>query len=263
MTNNIFKKFKYYKYKEMIVNTADIIIPAEYQRRLDPEKIKRIAAEFNWLISNPPKLSYRDGKFICCNGQHTIGSFKRLNNGEDLPIVCKVYEGLTKEEEAMMFAQQDGISTPLPAGVKLRAESASKDTEALAFISATESAGLQISYDGCRVPWKIVCIRTAFKAYKEYGAELYKEALSLLVDAWEGAPDSLRAGMLQGMMNFVSLYRGEYDHVRMVRMLRRTNPKDILQNGEAMNGTASYRYMSQILRVYNGSSRMRSLPVKA
>ena len=35
--------------------------------------------------------------------------------------VCRVYTGLTKEEEALVFAEQTGTSTPLSAGAKLRA----------------------------------------------------------------------------------------------------------------------------------------------
>lgn len=61
-----------------------------------------------------------------------------------------------------------------------------KDAEAIAFLNATESTGLQLGLDSYRAPWKIICIRTAFKEYKTYGADLYKEALSMLARGWEG-----------------------------------------------------------------------------
>ena len=73
-------------------------------------------AEFNGIIVNPPKVSYRDGRYIVIDGQHTIVGLKTLNGGNDLSILCRVYTGLTKEEEALVFAEQTGASTPLSAG---------------------------------------------------------------------------------------------------------------------------------------------------
>ena len=46
-------------YKMSRVNSADIDT-ATYQRKLDKNKVKRIAAEFDERIANEPKLSYRD-----------------------------------------------------------------------------------------------------------------------------------------------------------------------------------------------------------
>ena len=65
-------------------------------------------------------------------------------------------------------------------------------------MKATESTGLQLGLDSYRAPWKIICIRTAFKEYKAYGADLYKEALTMLAKAGRvtpipSAPASCRA----------------------------------------------------------------------
>ena len=109
-------RFYSYPYKEISINSAFLEIPAEYQRKLQMGKVKQMVAEFNGVIVNPPKVSYRDGRYIVIDGQHTIVGLKTLNGGNDLPILCRVYIGLTKEEEALVFAQQTGASTPLSAG---------------------------------------------------------------------------------------------------------------------------------------------------
>ena len=109
-------RLRIYPYKEIAINSAFLEIPAEYQRRLQMSKVKRMVAEFNGVIVNPPKVSYRDGRYIVIDGQHTIVGLKTLNGGKDLSIVCRVYTGLTKEEEALVFAEQTGASTPLSAG---------------------------------------------------------------------------------------------------------------------------------------------------
>ena len=109
-------RLRIYPYKEIAINSAFLEIPAEYQRKLQMGKVKQMVAEFNGIIVNPPKVSYRDGRYIVIDGQHTIVGLKTLNGGNDLPILCRVYVGLTKEEEALVFAQQTGASTPLSAG---------------------------------------------------------------------------------------------------------------------------------------------------
>ena len=164
-------------YEEKVINSAFLEIPAEYQRKLNIPNVEKMSAEFTELIANPPKVSYRDGHYFVFDGQHTIVTRRAMNGGQDLPIICKVYEGLTEEEEAMLFSRQTGVSTPLTAGAELRAALVGKDPESLAFVKATESTGLQLGLDAYRAPWKIICIRTAFKEYKTYGADLYKEAL--------------------------------------------------------------------------------------
>ena len=195
-------------------------------------------------------------------GVDTIVTRRAMNGGQDLPIICKVYEGLTEEEEAMLFSRQTGVSTPLTAGAELRAALVGKDPESLAFVKATESTGLQLGLDSYRAPWKIICIRTAFKEYKTYGADLYKEALTMLAKGWEGDPDSLRSGILQGMVRFVALYQGEYDPERLVKRLHTVHPMTLVNDEKSLSGTVSYKYMMLILRTYNGSSRSRSLPIK-
>ena len=108
---------------EMVINSKFLEVPRSYyQRHLNASRVKRIAAEFDERIANAPKVSYRDGHYYVFDGQHTIAARKLLNNNSDLNIVCKVYSGLTEQEEALLFAQQTGISAPLTAGAKLRAK---------------------------------------------------------------------------------------------------------------------------------------------
>ena len=90
-----------------------------YQRALHPARVARIAKEFDERVANEPKISFRDGHYYVMDGQNTIAARKFLNGGEDLQIRCKVYFGMTEREEALLFAQQTGISERLSAGQKL------------------------------------------------------------------------------------------------------------------------------------------------
>ena len=111
---------------------------AEYQRLLRMGKVARIAANFSEYIANEPKVSYRDGRYFVFDGQNTIEARKTCNDGRDLPIRCKVFYGLSKEHEALLFAVQTGISSELTAGEQLRAKLVAHEENACDFVSVTE-----------------------------------------------------------------------------------------------------------------------------
>ena len=248
---------------EMVINSKFLEVPRSYyQRHLNANRVKRIAAEFDERIANAPKISYRNGHYYVFDGQHTIAARKLRNNNCDLDILCKVYSGLTEQEEALLFAQQTGISAPLTAGAKLRAKIHGGDPEAIAFLSATQRAGFGLSFNQSHAKWKIACIATAFGEYRQHGERIYTDALRVLAEAWEGDIDSLRSEVLQGVVRFVALYDHEYDPIRLIKQLKRISPLTIYRSGQAMSGPNYQKYMHQILKVYNGSSRSKSLPIK-
>lgn len=235
---------------------------AEYQRLLRMGKVARIAANFSEYIANEPKVSYRDGRYFVFDGQNTIEARKTCNGGRDLPIRCKVFYGLSKEHEALLFAVQTGISSELTAGEQLRAKLVAHEENACDFVSVTEDTGVRFALDGIRAPWKIYCIRSAYYIYKSYGASLYREMLSVLVDAWGGDSDSFLSGILHGMARFLALYQGEYSRERLILRLRTVHPKTITRLAQNDTGNVADRHMKQILSIYNGAGRTHNLPCK-
>ena len=119
------------KFAYRMVNSALLIPCIEYQRMLRMEKVSQIAENFSEYIANEPKVSYRDGRFYVFDGQNTVEARRACNGGKDLPIRCKVFLGLSKEDEATLFALQTGISTCLTAGERLRANLVSENPDAL------------------------------------------------------------------------------------------------------------------------------------
>ena len=232
----------------------------EMQRRMG--KVAKIAANFSEYIANEPKVSYRDGRYFVFDGQNTIEARKTCNGGRNLPIRCKVFYGLSKEHEALLFAVQTGISSELTAGEQLRAKLVAHEENACDFVSVTEDTGVRFALDGIRAPWKIYCIRSAYYIYKSYGAALYREMLSILVDAWGGDSDSFLSGILHGMARFLALYQGEYSRERLILRLRTVHPKTITRLAQNDTGNVADRHMKQILSIYNGAGRTHNLPCK-
>jgi hypothetical protein len=247
----------------MYINSKKLVIPQDYQRRLRPGRVARIAAEFDEHIANEPKVSFRDDVYYVFDGQHTIAARVKVNGGRDTIIRCKVYRGLTERDEALLFAQQTGESAPLTASAEMRALIFAGDPDAVAFLHATEAAGFHLGFEqGCGNN-RIICINTAFSEFKRVGAELYKEALGILQSAWGGAPESLRAETLVGVLAFVELYHREYDRKRLISKLRAVDPIAVYRSGRTdVNLPGSKKNLNQVYRIYNGASMKGKLPMR-
>ena len=100
-------------YQLSVIHSSKLIYPREiYQRGVERKRVELIAKDFNEYIVNEPKVSFRNGRYYVMDGQHTIEGCILLNGGEDRPILCKVYTGLTMEQEALLFAEQNGHVHP-------------------------------------------------------------------------------------------------------------------------------------------------------
>ena len=252
-------------YKEMYIRSDLLEIPRNtYQRELNTRRTKRIAKAFDERIANEPKVSLRNGHYYVFDGQHTIAARVERNGGRPLPILCKIYLGMTESDEATLFAQQTGESADLGAGVRIRAEIYAGDQNAMSFQKATESIGIRLDFDQKRGKKRLACVATAYDEYQKVGEENYKEALSLLLESWGGDPDSLRAETVTAMCRFVQLYKGEYDRKRLIQRFRKYDPITIFRDGRSMTShMAGYkRYLHAVWTLYNGSSVKAALPLK-
>ena len=99
-------------YQLSVIHSSKLIYPREiYQRGVERKRVELIARDFNEYIVNEPKVSFRNGRYYVMDGQHTIEGCILLNGGEDRPILCKVYTGLTMEQEAPLRSR---TVTPYP-----------------------------------------------------------------------------------------------------------------------------------------------------
>ena len=183
-------------YQLSVIHSSKLIYPREiYQRGVERKRVELIARDFNEYIVNEPKVSFRNGRYYVMDGQHTIEGCILLNGGEDRPILCKVYTGLTMEQEALLFAEQNGHAAPLSAGIKLRAKVVGGDAPSKAFVAATNRVGLSLNYDSMQLsgvhPMELYRIsrdnparlpgwrRYVYPIYTTYNGKCRKDALPM------------------------------------------------------------------------------------
>ena len=183
-------------YQLSVIHSSKLIYPREiYQRGVERKRVELIARDFNEYIVSEPKVSFRNGRYYVMDGQHTIEGCILLNGGEDRPILCKVYTGLTMEQETLLFAEQNGHAAPLSAGIKLRAKGVGGDAPSKAFVAATNRVGLSLNYDSMQLsgvhPMELYRIsrdnparlpgwrRYVYPIYTTYNGKCRKDALPM------------------------------------------------------------------------------------
>jgi hypothetical protein len=247
---------------EMIDSAKLEVLRDDYQKQLNKKRVAQIVTDFDERIANEPKVSYRDGHYYVFDGQHSVSS-RILLNGGHLPILCKVYRGLTEEDEALLFAEQTGhASMPTPAD-KLRARLFANEKEAVAFKQATESAGFILDLDGSNSDYHIRCINTALRMYRRVQPECYKEALGIIALSWNGARDSLLNEVIIAVSEFAYKYRGRYNSRILIDLLSKTNPREISQRIQADFKHPGYKkYLYPIYQLYNDNCGGAKLPLE-
>lgn len=253
---------QYVPYHMQVVNSVAIDTDT-YQREVEEDKVRDIVAGFNEYIANEPKLSYRNGKYYAFDGQHTIEARKRLNGNKDCDIVCKVFFGMTPEEEARLFAAQTGTSSKPSAGIKLRAKVIGQDREAINFVNANKAVGIHPSYMNAIGDCRLRCINTALHEYRKVGEKCYKEAMRIIILAWRGKPASLLSEVVKTICTFAKIYDGEYYPKKLAAALSHIDPYEIvkvyLQIGKRGGIKSSLKF---VLDCYNANASVQSLPMK-
>ena len=252
------------KYEMRTINTNVLIIPREtYQRSLQSDEVKEIIAQFNPYLMNEPKVSFRNGKYYVFDGQHTIVSLLQMNDGKHFPILCKVYYGMTEQEEAKLFSMQTGAGRKLTPADRIRAELYAKDIASMKFRDATLKAGVSFEHSGASNSCCLRCIHTARSEYERVGEKIYTEALDIMVEAWTGYRSAFKADVLKAVVAFVNEYSGKYNRERLIARLKAEDPETIYRTIRSDFDTpVELRYINPIVKIYNGNSTLNSLGIR-
>ena len=235
------------------INTKQLLIDQMYQRHLNKSKVTKIVKEFDPLLVNPVKCSFRDGKYYVFDGQHTIAALKLRNKGKDLDVVCTVFYGLTQADEAHYFVQQTGISSGVNTNEKLRAEFNFGNEEVISMVRAAEFAGVRVDFTKGQAINKVTAVDALFKCWKRLDREQFISMLQTIRTTWDGDPESYRREILNGMTAFYKAYWGQFTDKKLTSSLRNISPSTIVREGRSIGASAhaASSYARIILRAYN------------
>ena len=240
-----------YEYRQLLSTMLET--DTSYQRPIDAMRVERIAENFDPRVVNTLKVSNRDGHFYVFDGAHTLMALKRIHGDSPFPVDCKVFHGLTYEDEAYLFALQTGESKDVAFGVRLRAMLVSRSPEAEEFRAHTESVGLALTdRSGSAAKNTIAALAKAYKLYKDRGPEEYERILRLIADTWGGAAWSLTSYVLGGVSVLFREYGEGLNRDRFIKRLRGANYEDLRDEARRQQRSSSdIAHALALVKTYN------------
>lgn len=233
------------------VNTKFIVSDRTYQREVDEARVCRMLANFKENLVNPPKLSFRDGKYFVFDGAHTVQLLKARNCGKDTTILCKVFHGLTQLDEAILFEQQNGIVGAVNISDKLRSMFNRGESGVVEMVRVAEHSGLIVDFKPGSSTNRIVAVGALYGIFKTCSRTEYANVLSIIKEAWGGKPESLRREILTGITIFCKAHEGKYSKPLLIAKLKSISPIEIIREGNLSKEGGSKKYARQIADVYN------------
>jgi len=213
------------------LNTAILQSSQAYQRPVDPKHVQAIVDNFNPLYCSEILVSFRDGQYFVIDGQNRIAAFRRMNNGKDCMADCKVFYGLTYEDEADFFAHLDQIKKNMRFCDIIKSKSESKrDRSIITITQILNRCGLKWEFKsggGGNAHKTIKASKALMDCFDDLGPILFETAMRLLIKTWRGDKDSMSAPFIKGVCCFVKVYAQEADEKTFVKKLSSKEPEII------------------------------------
>lgn len=183
------------------IPTTQILL-GKYQKHLNKKRVSDIVASYNPDRMRPIEVSLRDGKYWCWDGQHRLAAYKQM--GIDL-IECQVHHGLTYEDEARLFAEQQDNVGSITTAHKFNALKEAGDPQTLRIIKKCAEYGFTVH------PTKpggknIRSIKALQSAEKNLGINRLGDIVWIMESAWNHSADSTSENIIGGLEMFMKRY---------------------------------------------------------
>lgn len=243
-----------YEFRQM--HTAQLQSSQVYQRPVDPNHVKEIIDNFDPLYLDEIIVSFRDGNYYVIDGQNRIAAFKHMNRGRDCLVNCKVFRGLTYEQEADMFCHLDSIKKKLRYCDSIRARAESKNDPVVVGISdILATYGLKWSYSGSggTTANTMKASKVLVDSYEALGPQMFDLVIRLLTRTWGGHRESMAAPFIKGLSLFVKVYIYDADEEVFIKKLRTITPAEVksLARAEISSPRDDIKYARVFLNRYN------------
>lgn len=254
-------------YTDKQLSTAVLTSGQGYQRPIQAKNVQGIINNFNPMLLDPIIVNFRVGKYYVIDGQHRIVALKKMNNGRECMVQCKVLSGLTYEQEALLYHQLDASKRKLSLADDTRALAESGEDEGVREIQkAMRLNGFVWNLDknGSGCTNNINSVRAVLNAYKQLGYDGLYRTLRIIRKTWGGKPSSLSSYIISGAALFVKAYENEMDDKVFVRQLSKLQPDEIVSRGRSDSSTRNQalKYARVILSAYNRALRNGVLSYK-
>ena len=230
----------------------DLVSNQDYQRTLSLHHVKKAANHFDLYQINPVKVSRRDGINYVFNGQHTVEIVATVSGSRETPVWCMIYDDLEYDHEADIFANQMKYVKPLLPYEIFMANVEAGNNKQLLIKQLVESYNLSITSSA--VPGGVCAISTLESIHDKYGIQMLDRVLKIIVNTWEGVPQSFSSGIMKGIVKLIDAYGDELKEDAFIDRLSKVSPKELIRTAKERRA-GSMGYAEAMLIYYNRKTR--------
>lgn len=250
------------------IKVSNLLAHPVVQREFRKTHGDKLAKNFDWNEYDPIHVSFRNGKYWVIDGQHRLYAIRKNSGGKDVSVLCRVFYGLTEQDEADHFLKSNLIVCNLTTGDKFCVNYRMGDEAIVRMVRGAESAGWTVDFKTHKAIGRITALRALKDCCEMLTDEQYVHMLRALKEAWGSDKDATHRLILTGLTVFYRTYWGQFNERDLVDSLKRISPMTIIRDGDAMktstsnNGrgiTAGKPYARAILNRYNVKRRSRLL----
>lgn len=199
------------------VPLAKMLVCATAQRDLRQARVDYLAAEFDPEMFGYPVVNLRDSHYYVIDGQHRVNAAKIYlgDAWEKQSVTCRVYSGMSEQEEAEMFDRLNNNLT-VCAFDKFRVRvTAGRQTEC-AVKKVVEKCGFTISKE--KGENAVSAVTTLVKIYERSDAATLARALIMANHSF-GVP-GMNKDVIDGMARVCTRYNGEIKDQQAIERLK-------------------------------------------
>lgn len=247
-------------YTTLRISTSMLISGQPYQRPVKRAQVRSIIENYDPRLMDDVIVNVRDGRYYVIDGQHRIAALREMNGGADVIVTCKVYRGMTYQQEADLYHKLDDSKTKLNTKDNIRSMSESEaypEIEDIKRALSESGISLNLAAGGGRSNDRISAVRETVSAYDALGYDGFSRMIRLIKAAWNGSQKSLTSYILSGMALFLRTYGDSLEDAVFVRQMTKFRPEDIIMQGRADTTTTNgqLKYAKAILAKYNYQRR--------
>ena len=230
----------------------NLVSNQDYQRNLSRSHIQKAAEHFDLYQINPVKVSRRDGVNFVFNGQHTIEIVALVSGSRDTPVWCMIYDDLSYQHEADIFAnQQKFVKTINPYEVFMANIEAGNDDQ-LIIRDIVESYGLSIT--ATKYPGGICAVATLESIFKKYGYHVLDRTLRICIGTWEGDHNSFSANILNAIAKIIVSYGDALNEEFFKEKVGAISIKQLIRTAKERH-PGSMGFAEAMVIAYNGKKK--------
>lgn len=229
-------------------------IDDSYQRVVQ-NNVKKLMRNWNDEECQALLVSYRDGYFYIMDGQHrfVVANVKNISH-----LVCEIYTGLTREEEAERFAKQNDNITRLTTYDTFKANLVYKEPTDVAIKKICDKYNITVKKSNCSK--NLQSVSHARRIVNDGGSGALEWIFSVISDAnWEDFKQAYGSDMLDSLYHAMQMNRDDLVKTKknLVSALSETNPVEIIGIGDVKY--ANYGRCARIKMIINALAKGSTL----